>query len=102
MLKKIKYTDELKKKAILEMLKEEKTICEISSIYKVHKTTLREWKRQFLENMELAINPEKGTQKYRDEIKELENKQEELYKQLGKITSHLEWAKKKSREFGLE
>lgn len=102
MLRKIKYSDELKKKVILEALRDEKTINEISSIYKVHKTTIRDWKRQFLENMELAINPDKASQKYREKLKELQNEKDELYKQLGKVTSHFEWAKKKSREFGLE
>lgn len=102
MLKKIKHTDELKKKIILEALREEKTIPELSSIYKIHATTIRDWKRQFLENMYLAINPKEGMQKYRNEIDKLSEEKEELYKQLGKITSHLEWAKKKSREAGLE
>jgi putative transposase len=101
MLKKIKYSDEYKKKVILEILKKEKTIAEIASIYKLHKTTIRDWKKQFLENINLAINPKKGSKKYIEEIKNLNNKQKKLYKQLGKITSQLDWAKKNLEKLDL-
>ena len=102
MLKKTKYTDELKTKVILEVLKEEKTLAEIASIYRVHKTSIRDWKKQFLENIQLAVNPAKGISKYREKIKEKNAEKEELYKQIGKLTSQLDWAKKKSRETGFD
>lgn len=99
---KTKYSDEFKTKVILEVLKEEKTLAEISALYGVHKCSIREWKKQFLENIHLAVNPAKGVSKYRDKIKILDNEKDELYKQIGKLTSQLDWAKKKSRQAGLE
>ncbi|MCP4481369.1 MAG: transposase [bacterium] len=100
--RKIKYSDEFKTKVILEVLKEEKILAEISSIYGVHKTSIRDWKKQFLENIGLAVNSAKGISKYREKIKDLSSGKDELYKQIGKLTSQLDWAKKKSREVGFE
>ena len=96
-----KYPDELRKKIILEVLREESTIAEIASKYEVHPISIRDWKKQFLENMDLAINPKKGLKVYKEKIAQQEKEKDELYKQLGKTTTLLEWAKKKSREVGL-
>lgn len=96
------YTDDFKKKVIMEVLKEEKTLAEISSEYKVHKCTIRDWKKQFMENIDLAINPTKGINKYKEALEEEKKEKEELYKQIGKLTTKLDWAKKKSDELGLK
>ena len=90
MNKKTKYNDEFKKKVILETLRNEKTIVEISSEYQVHKASIRDWKKKFIENMGLSINPEEGVKKYREEIEELKKETEEAYKQIGKLTTQLD------------
>lgn len=102
MNKKRTYTDEFKIKVIMEMLKDEKTLGELSSEFGVHKCTIREWKKQFMENILLAVNPEKGIDKYKDALKEEQKEKDELYKQIGKLTAQLEWAKKKSEELGFK
>ena len=43
---KIKYSDEFKTKVILDVLKEEKTLAEISAEFQVHKITTREWRKE--------------------------------------------------------
>lgn len=95
------YDDEFKSKVILEVLREELTMAEISSKYEVNKCSIRDWHKQFLKNMHLAINPAKGVEKYRETIKKITNEKDELYKEYGKITAQLNWAKKKSEELGL-
>ena|SRR4030042_2247708 len=102
MNKKKIYTDEFKTKVIMEVLKEEKTLIEISSEFEVHKCTIREWKKQFMQNILLAINPEKGLDKYKKALEEEKKEKEELYKQIGKLTTQLDWAKKKSEQFGFK
>jgi putative transposase len=97
-----KHSDELKAKVILEVLKEEKTIAEISSQYGIHKCTIRDWKKQFLANMHLAVNPQKGLEKYKEKLRQEGKEKDELYKQIGKLTAQLDWAKKKSEELGLD
>jgi len=38
----------------------------------------------------------------REKIKQKDSEKDELYKQIGKLTSQLDWAKKKSREVGFD
>jgi transposase-like protein len=42
------YSAAFKVKAVLEMLKEERTVAEIASSYEVHATMLHAWRREFL------------------------------------------------------
>ena len=102
MNKKVKYADNLKKNVILELLKEDKTLLEISTKYQVPKTTILDWKKIFMDNIELSINPNKSFKKYKQKVKEKEKESDDLYKQLGEVSAQLNWAKKKSKELGLE
>jgi len=101
-MKKVKnYADEFKTEAALEIPWEEQAISEIGSKYQIAPSTLRGWKEQFLQNASLAFNPNKGLCEYKDRIRELNKEKEALYKELGKVTAQLSWAKKKSEEVGL-
>ncbi len=44
------YTAEQKAKIVIELLKEERTINQIASEYKVTVKSIQNWKKQFLEN----------------------------------------------------
>lgn len=46
-----KYTAQFKAKVVQEILREERSISQISSEYGVHTTQLRKWKRQALEGL---------------------------------------------------
>ena len=50
------YSANFKAKLVLEILEGEKTINEIASVYKVIPNNLKNWKKQFLENMSLAFD----------------------------------------------
>jgi putative transposase len=45
------YSPEFKSKIVLEILKEEKTLSQISSEYGIHTTQLKNWKKETLENL---------------------------------------------------
>jgi putative transposase len=45
------YTTEQKAKIVLEVLKEERTINQIASEFKVTIKSIQNWKKQFLENV---------------------------------------------------
>ena len=49
------YTAEQKTKIVLELLKEEGTISQLSSKYKITSKSIQNWKKQFLENASLAF-----------------------------------------------
>jgi putative transposase len=95
------YSPALKLKVILEVLKEEETISQIGSKYEINPKNIQNWRKEFLENAELAFNKEKVIKEYKERLKSKETENEELYKTIGKLTSQLNWAEKKIKESGL-
>jgi len=93
-----KYTAQFKAKVVQEILREEKSISQLSSEYSVHPTQLRKWKRQVLEGLPDLFMPESKGES--DEIQKLETEQERLYAEIGRLTTQLNWLKKKG--FDLE
>lgn len=86
------YTSDFKAKMVIEALKGEKTINEIASANGVHPILLTRWKTETINGLPLLFDNKKSNKK----IKEYEDKIEELYKQIGKLTTQNEWMKKKS------
>lgn len=89
------YSAEQKTKIVLELLKEEETIAQIATKYKITSQSIAKWKKQFLENASLAFEPAKATQEFKNEIKSKDEEIEELQKQLGKSVVEKEWLAKK-------
>ena len=97
-----RYTAEIKSKVVLEALKDEKTLAQIASTFQIPTTNILDWKKQFINNMELVFDKEKAVKKYKEQIKEKEEVIESIYAQLGEVTVKYNWVKKKSKEVGLE
>ena len=97
-----RFDTEFKVKVVLEALKEELTINELSAKYKVIPANISNWKRDFLANAELVFDKEKAVAQYKEQLYEKDRQMDELYRQLGKTNTQLEWCKKKSKELGLE
>jgi len=55
--KRTKYSNAFKVKLVLELLKGEKTLSQIASENNVVPKNLQNWKKQFLENAEIAMDP---------------------------------------------
>lgn len=87
------YTNEFKANVILELLKEELTLGQISSKYEIHANQLTRWKKAVIEGIPGLLDD-----KRRKDAKEQENKAliQELYAQIGELTAKLNWLKKKS------
>ena len=90
-----KYSTQLKTKLVLEMLKEEQTLNEIASTNNINPKNLQNWKKIFLENAEVAMEPAKAVKEYKSEIESKDIEIEELQKQLGKSVIEKEWLAKK-------
>ncbi|EER22680.1 hypothetical protein REISMN_00730 [Rickettsia tamurae subsp. buchneri] len=86
------FSAEAKTKIVLEMLKEESTIGQLSAKYEVTAKTMQNWKRQFLNNASLVFEPVKAVSEYKGQISELKNQNDELAKALGKATVERDWA----------
>ena len=54
------YSAEFKSKLVLEVLKNEKTLQEIVSTNNITPKNLQNWKKIFLENAEIAMEPAKA------------------------------------------
>lgn len=78
----------------LEILKEEKTINQIASEFGVHPNVLYRWKKQALENLPKLFEDE--TKSERERQVEHERQMNELYSEIGRLTTQLNWLKKKS------
>lgn len=77
-----------------ELLKEEKSIGEIASEYGVHPTMLHRWKNTAVDNLSSVFEDE-GKNSAAALKKEHEKETTQLYSKIGKLTTQLEWLKKK-------
>ena len=95
------YSTELKTRLVLELLKNEKTLAEIASANNITPKNLQNWKKVFLDNAEMAMEPAKVVKEYKDEILDLKEKNETYAKVVGKMTIEKEWLEKKLQSLGL-
>lgn len=85
-VKRKSYSADFKAKLVLEALEGEKTINEIASKYEVLPVSLKNWKKQFLENMSLAFDKSIVVKEYKNEIKTLQKDKDMLAKKVGNLT----------------
>ena len=89
-----KYTANKKAQIVLEILKEERTIPQIASEYGMHPNQLYRWKGQALEGLPNLFEDDRKTEKALRAAHERELN--ELYAEIGRLTTQLNWLKKKS------
>ncbi|MBD2848536.1 transposase [Paenibacillus sp. IB182496] len=89
-----KFTPEEKARVMLEMLKEEKSVSQLASEHGIHANVLTRWKSEAVQNLsQLFVDDRKGITKMKQEY---EQQIDELYAEVGKLTTQLSWIKKKS------
>jgi len=86
------YTATFKAQVVLELLKETKTISQLSSEYGVHPNVLREWRQAAIKGLPDVFEN-------RDSLTEAsaayERQLEDLYAEIGRLTTHVNFLKKK-------
>lgn len=87
MKKRKQYSAAFKLKVVLEALKEEKTVSELSSQFEIHPTMLNAWRREFLEKA-VHVFEDKRQKKSTPEQEKLI---EDLYRQIGKQKVELDF-----------
>lgn len=88
-----RYPPEVKAKVVLEILKETKSISEISSEYGIHPNQLVRWRNQAIEGLPRLFSDEG---KAMESLKSQHEKEvQELYGEIGRLTTELAWLKKK-------
>ena len=83
------YDKNFKAKVALEAIREEKTLSELSEQYGVNPNVISRWKKEVLEQL-----PEIFSRKREQVNKELKQREEELYKEIGKLKVENEFLKK--------
>ena len=86
------YTAEYKTRLVLEVLKEDKTLAEIASANKITPLNLQNWKKIFLANAELAMEPSKAIKEYKEANAKLVVEVGEYAKKVGQLTLEKDWA----------
>lgn len=85
------HSAEFKLQVVLALMKQEKTMSQICSEFRIHPTQARRWKEKALEGMKGSLNGTGVSQKLEDNAELIE----ELYKQIGKLKVESDWLKKK-------
>lgn len=91
------YSAEEKAKIVIEAIKGELTIAQITSKYGVHATQISNWKKQ---GLELLVQGFKNKTHSADPNQQglIKN----LYEQIGQLSVECDWLKKKSALFGIK
>lgn len=95
------FTAEFKTKIVLEVLQGEKTLNEIASKNNITPKNIQNWKKIFLDNAELAMEPAKAIKEYKDANIKLQSRIDDYAKIVGKMTVEKEWLEGKLQNLDL-
>jgi putative transposase len=88
-----RHSAAFKAKIVQELLKEEKPLTQLASEHGVHPNQLREWKRIALTGLPSLFDIDKTSVAT---AADNERKVNELYAEIGRLTTQVAWLKKKS------
>ena len=98
--KRTNYSSAFKTKLVLELLQNEATLAEIASKHNILPQNLVNWKKTFLANAEIAMEPSKAVKEYKEELIKSQEQNERLTALVGKVTVEKEWLAKKLVSLG--
>jgi putative transposase len=88
-----RYSAAFKAQIVQELLKENKSLTQLASEYGVHPNQLRDWKKVALQGLPTLFDVDK---KANAAAVDHEQKIDDLYAQIGRLTTQVAWLKKKS------
>jgi putative transposase len=89
------HTPGLKAQVALAAVRGDKTVSELASLHGVHPTLIHTWKKQLVEGAEEVFQSGVKTSSAEHEALEAQ-----LYEQIGRLKTELDWLKKKAASFG--
>jgi transposase-like protein len=89
-----RYSPQQKAQIVLEILREEQSLSQIASTYGVHVTQLRKWRTQVLDGLPRLFDDDQKA--LRDLEAQHAQERQDLYAEIGRLTTQLGWLKKKS------
>ena len=91
-----KFSATFKSKVVLDAIRNDKTLAELSLQYEVNAVTISKWKSEFLENMSTVFE---RTGKVTTENDTVET--EKLYAQIGQLKVENDFLKKSAKKLGI-
>lgn len=89
------FDKEFKTRVVVEALKGEKTIVELAKEFEVHPNQITNWKKQVLDGIPSLFEKEN---KKDDDLKAAEEKESELFKNIGQLKVENDFLKKKYKQ----
>ena len=93
-MKRRQHSNETKAKAVLEAIRGEDTVNVIAKKYSVHPLMITKWKKHAV-----ALLPTLFSKKADKERETWEQREAQLFQQIGQLKFELDWLKKKSDQF---
>lgn len=89
------HSKDFKAKVALEAIRNETSLQELAQKYDVHPNQISQWKRQLIDNVgDIFERPNKK----KKDLDEVEEKESELYKNIGQLQVENQFLKKKYKE----
>ncbi len=98
MKKRAHYSASFKAQIVREILKEEKTIPQIAAEHGIHPNLLRRWHEVALAGLPSLFSDQEAQAQAAREAQR-QQKEQELYAEIGRLTTQVAWLKKKVGEF---
>ncbi len=89
------YTPEYKANIVREILREEKSVAQLAAEHGIHPHQLYQWRDQALAGLPTLFSGQSAKEQAAREAAHAQ-KVHELYTQIGKLTTQLEWLGKKA------
>ncbi len=89
-----RYTPQFKAQLVEQMLREEKSVSQLAAEHGIHPNQLYQWRDQALQTLPLLFSDQSAREQAAKDAAH-ERQVQRLYTQMGKLTTQLEWLKKK-------
>jgi transposase len=96
------YPPEFKAKVIKDFIKGDRTQAEICSQYGITTNTLQRWHSEYLKGIDAIFTKGNVEKNHREKLSEKQTALDEAYREIGSLTTQLNWLKKKCNEFGVK
>jgi putative transposase len=95
------YSTDFKTKVVLDVLKNEQTLGELATKHNVTPKNIQNWKKIFLANAAMAMEPAKAIKKYKAENVKLQLELDDYAKTVGQLTLEKGWLEGKLKSLDL-
>ena len=89
-----RYTPQFKAQLVQQMLREEKSVAQLAAEHGIHPNQLYQWRDQVLQALPSLFSDQSAREQAAKDAAH-ERQVQRLYAQIGKLSTQLEWLKKK-------